>query len=142
MKKSLIILIVMVGLLTICFGQQTEVDTLKTQAALESANSWLLLVDAGKYAESWDSAAQFFRSSVSKEKWEESLNGILPFLGKVLNREVISATYETSLPGAPDGEYVVIQYTTQFEKKEKTLETVTPMKDEDGIWRVSGYYIK
>lgn len=48
----------------------------------------------------------------------------------------------TSLPGAPDGEYVVIQFETSFEKKKSSLETVTPMKEKDGAWRVSGYYIK
>ncbi len=48
----------------------------------------------------------------------------------------------TSLPGAPDGEYVVIQYNTEFENKKVAIETITPMLDDDGKWRVSGYYIK
>jgi hypothetical protein len=46
------------------------------------------------------------------------------------------------LPGAPDGEYVVIQFEASFEKKKAAVETVTPMVDEDGEWRVSGYYLK
>ncbi len=44
--------------------------------------------------------------------------------------------------GAPDGEYVVIQFETSFEHKRSAIETVTPMMDRDGKWRVSGYYIK
>jgi ribosomal protein S17E len=40
------------------------------------------------------------------------------------------------------GEYVVIQFETSFENKKTAVETVTPMMDKDGIWRVSGYYIK
>ena len=40
------------------------------------------------------------------------------------------------------GEYVVIQFETSFENKKAAVETVTPMMDKDGIWRVSGYYIK
>jgi len=48
----------------------------------------------------------------------------------------------TSMPGAPDGEYVVIQFESSFANKESAVETVTPMKGEDGVWRVSGYYIK
>jgi hypothetical protein len=60
----------------------------------------------------------------------------------VISREFDSEKYETSLPGAPDGEYVVIVYKTQFKKKEKAYETITPMKDTDGEWRVSGYFIK
>jgi hypothetical protein len=53
-----------------------------------------------------------------------------------------SATYTKSLPGAPDGEYVVIQYDTGFEHKQSAVETVTPMLDKDGKWRVSGYFIR
>jgi hypothetical protein len=55
---------------------------------------------------------------------------------------VISATYVTSLPGAPDREYVVVQFQTSYEKKKDAIESVTPMKDSDGKWRVSGYYIR
>jgi hypothetical protein len=45
------------------------------------------------------------------------------------------------LPGAPEGEYVVIQYETQFEHKAGAIETVTPLREKDGSWRVSGYFI-
>ena len=50
--------------------------------------------------------------------------------------------YTTNLPGAPDGEYVVIQYKTSFQNKASAIETVTPMRDPDGVYRVSGYYIR
>ena len=57
-------------------------------------------------------------------------------LGKLISRQVKSKTYMTSLPGAPDGEYVVIQFETSFENKESAIETVTPMMDKDAKWRV------
>jgi hypothetical protein len=57
-------------------------------------------------------------------------------------RKLKSKQYTKNLPGAPDGECVVIQYETTFEKKQSAIETVTPMLDKDGKWRVSGYYIK
>jgi hypothetical protein len=44
--------------------------------------------------------------------------------------------------GAHDGKYVVIQLDTVFAGKSSAVETVTPMLDPDGIWRVSGYYVK
>ena len=53
----------------------------------------------------------------------------------------MASTYTTSLPGAPDGEYVVLQYESEFQRKKYAIETVTPMLD-DGQWRVSGYYIR
>ena len=63
-------------------------------------------------------------------------------LGKVISREVKSKSYHTSLPGIPDGEYVVIQFETSFENKKSAIETLTPMMDKDVKWRVSGYFIK
>jgi hypothetical protein len=37
---------------------------------------------------------------------------------------------------------VVIQYETSFERAPGMIETVTPMLEKDGKWKVSGYYIK
>ena len=110
--------------------------------ALEASDMWLKLSDSGRYSESWETAAELFRNAISKEQWSQSLNGVRKPLGKVLKRSVKSKQYATSLPGAPDGEYVVIQYETSFEKKKSSIETVTPMLEKDGKWRVSGYYIK
>jgi hypothetical protein len=60
----------------------------------------------------------------------------------MLSRKTISQNHTKTLPGAPEGEYVVIQYKTSFKNKASAIETVTPALDKDGIWRVSGYYIK
>ena len=62
-------------------------------------------------------------------------------MGALVSRQLLAAAYKTSLPGAPDGEYVVLQFQTRFKNKQNAIETVTPMMD-DGSWRVSGYYIK
>ena len=35
-----------------------------------------------------------------------------------------------------------IQYDSVFENKDSAVETVTPMLDPDGTWRVSGYFIR
>jgi hypothetical protein len=110
--------------------------------AVAAANAWLALVDQGDYTGSWESAASLFKAAVTKERWQQQMDmGRKPF-GELITRKVKSATYATSLPGAPDGEYVVIQYQTSFQNKKSAVETVTPMKDKDGRWHVSGYYIK
>jgi hypothetical protein len=107
-----------------------------------SAEAWLELVDAERYGDSWDEAAAFVRGAVSKEDWGRSIGGARRPLGDVVSRTVKSRTYTETLPGAPDGRYVVIQYDTVFENKRRAVETITPMMDPDGEWRVSGYYIK
>jgi len=112
------------------------------QLAQKSAEAWLALVDAGKYAESWQDAAQLFKGAVSKEQWQSAMRAHRLPLGNVQSRKLKGATYTKTLPGAPDGQYVVIQYESSFEHKKVAVETITPLLDKDGKWRVSGYYIK
>ncbi len=110
--------------------------------AQQSSDAWLALVDSGKYAESWQEAAQYFKNAVTKDQWGSAMHSTREPLGKAVSRKLRSANYATALPGAPDGEYVVIQYDSSFEHKQSAVETVTPMLDKDGKWRVSGYFIK
>ena len=116
-------------------------DDIAEKKAIEASNTWLKFIDNGQYAKSWETAAEFFKNAVTKKQWNQSLNAVRKPLGKVIKRNVKSKQYTRSLPGAPDGEYVVIQYETSFENKKSAIETVTPVKDKDGKWRVSGYYI-
>ena len=74
--------------------------------------------------------------------WVHAVTAVRAPLGPLKSRTLKSANFTRSLPGAPDGEYVVIQFDSQFEHKASAVETVTPMRDKDGIWRVAGYYIK
>jgi len=117
-------------------------DAGKEASAVSAAEKWLATVDAGHYSESWKEAAELFRNAVKPKQWEQSMQTARKPLGKRLSRKVLTKSYEASLPGAPDGEYVVIQFETSFENKITAIETVTPMMDRDGKWRVSGYYIK
>jgi|SRR5215471_1976841 len=117
-------------------------DSAAEKAAKESAQSWLALIDSGRYGQSWTDAAQLFKQAVSQSQWESAVKAVRGPLGKVQSRDLQSASYRRSVPGAPDGEYVVIQYATSYENKKSAIETITPMKDKDGVWRVSGYYIQ
>ena len=112
------------------------------QSAIDAATKWLALIDAGDLAGSWDQAAPYFKGAVSREQWVQTMSAVRAPLGDLVSREVMSAEHATSLPGAPDGEYVVIQFKTSFKNKASAIETVTPMLGEGGAWRVSGYYIK
>jgi hypothetical protein len=110
--------------------------------AQTAAGAWLPLVDEGQYEQSWDQAAKLFKGAVSREKWAEAAKGVRAPLGKLVSRKLASAKYAESIPGGPDGKYVVIEYDASFENKKSAVETVTPMLDPDGSWRVSGYFIK
>ena len=111
-------------------------------AATQAAEAWLKLVDGAKYAESWEAAATPFRGAVNAETWAKAAGGVRAPLGSVVSRRVSAADYTTTLPGVPDGKYVVIKFDTTFEHKASAVETVTPMAESDGSWKVAGYFIK
>jgi hypothetical protein len=112
------------------------------QLAQQSAESWLALVDTGKYADSWQEASAMFKAHVTRDQWQSMVKPVREPLGKLTSRKLKSASYTKALPGAPDGEYVVIQFDSSFEHKQAAVETITPTLDKDGKWRVSGYFIK
>lgn len=112
------------------------------EAAVAAAREWLSMVDAGEYDKSWQHCATYFQKAVPKKQWSQTLGAVREPLGKLLSRTLKRASFRRSLPGAPDGQYVIIQFDASFSNKATAVETVTPMLEDDGKWRVSGYYIK
>jgi uncharacterized protein DUF4019 len=55
---------------------------------------------------------------------------------------VKSTTSSKTMPGAPDGDYVLLQFNTTFERKAAAVETVTMVREADGVWRVVGYFVR
>ena len=90
----------------------------------------------------WKTSAVLFQEAIEKGDWDKTLTRVREPLGAVASRKLKSKQYTRHLPGAPDGEYVVVQYDTVFKNKASATETVTPMRQTDGTWRVSGYYIR
>ena len=134
--------LVCVGIVAAVFAGPARAADKPEDLAQSAAESWLKLTDAGDAGASWEQAARLFKGAVTKEQWTQALAGVRPPLGKVISRKVTSRQYSEKVPGFPDGKYVTIQYETVFEKKASAVETITPMLDPDGIWRVSGYYIR
>ena len=109
--------------------------------AIAAAEAWLKWVDNGNFGQSWEKAAPFFKQSLKKGDWEKLLKKIMVPLGPALKRELIGAKYYSSIPNAPKGEYIVIQFRSDFKNKKNAVETITPMKV-GGKWLVCGYYIR
>jgi Protein of unknown function (DUF4019) len=109
--------------------------------AIKGANVFLQIVDDGQYGASWEKTAPLFKRQVSQEKWAEMLSRVRPHFGAMISRSVKAAKFTTSLPGAPDGEYVTIQFASSFEQKAEAIETLT-MARVEGAWQIAGYFIK
>lgn len=130
-----------VGLLLSSAALAQDVSA-KRESAEQAAQAWLAVVDRGDYGQSWQQAASFFQLKISQAGWVQALNQVRAPLGTAGNRTLMGSMYKTDLPSAPKGEYVVIQFKTEFANMGPAIETITPMLDKDGHWRVSGYFIK
>jgi hypothetical protein len=117
-------------------------EELDTAPAMAAAQAWLTLVDAGNYGRSWDDSAALFQEGIAKAQWQTALDMKRAPLGGMVTRKIRTATYTRTLPNVPEAEYVVIQFDTRFENLPQSTETVTPMREKDGSWKVAGYYIK
>lgn len=113
----------------------------KEKAAREAAERWLALLDKKEYGKAWDECATLFQERVTRQQWVGGLPTSRGAFGAVKFRRSALTTYKTSLPGAPDGEYVTLGFTTSFETKEDAEELMT-MVLEKGAWRATGYLIK
>ncbi len=113
----------------------------KEDQAVAAAQAWLALIDQGKYEESWKEAASVFKKATTAAGWSSMVRPIRTQLGKCNSRTVKSKQYMTQVPGAPAGEYVIVEFNASFANKPAAVERVTPMLDKDGKWRVSGYFM-
>jgi hypothetical protein len=107
-------------------------------AAVEMTSQWLTLIDSGEVAESWEQSSNNFRNNLPIEDYKKSIEDSRGQLGKLMSRRLRSAQAARSLPNAPRGRYVVVQFDSVFAKHPAMVETVVAtFEGED--WRVLGY---
>lgn len=106
------------------------------------AAAWLELVDRGDGLASWEAAGTAFRSAVTPDAWSDQLRAARGPYGPLTSRALAVEQAFNGLPGAPAGEYVVRQYHAVYDARQAVTETLTLVREEDGEWRVVGYYIR
>jgi uncharacterized protein DUF4019 len=111
------------------------------QPDLTSANTWVSLVDAKRWDDSWAAAGTLFKSQMPQARWASTIAPVREPLGEVSSRALKSVTKSKSLPGAPDGEYEVVEFQTSFANKAAATETVVLSHEASG-WKVDGYFIR
>ena len=125
-----------------CWGIAVHAEDTFAQGATAAAETWLGHVDAGDYAGSWREASAYVQGAITEQAWVASLTRVRTPMGPLLSRQLKQVQHTTSMPGAPDGDYVVMQFDTRFEHKQAAVETVTFMQEKKGEWKAAGYYIK
>jgi serine/threonine-protein kinase len=125
-----------------CYGIAVHAEDNFEKGASAAAEAWLGHVDGGDYAGSWREASAYVQGAITEQAWVESLHRVRTSLGQLLSRQLKQVQHTQSVPGAPDGDYVVMQFDTRFANKQAAVETVTFMQEKKGEWKAAGYYIK
>lgn len=135
----------LLGLFDPLSAQQTERVTESSQAiraAVTAAESWLDMIDGGRYEIARDSAGAELRDVVTGPAWERRISTVRQGIGTLHERSV-EATEETdSLPGGEEGDYVVVTFDSSFGVLTEAVETVIVSRQDDGEWRPIGYFVR
>ena len=110
-------------------------------AVRKAADKWLALVDAAKYKDAYKQASQHTRAQASAEEWEPQIRAMREAAGAMKERDFTNAKPTKSMAGAPDGEYMLLEFSTAFANKAKAVETLM-MSREGGTWKAAGYFIR
>jgi hypothetical protein len=110
-------------------------------AAQRQALGFLGYLDQGRFADSYAYTGMLIRTQLDRDAFSTQIQKTRVDTGALQSRELIDSAYSTTLPGAPEGQYVMIHYHASFAKRPDTVETVT-LTLAKGYWRVVGYYIK
>jgi hypothetical protein len=122
-------------------GGGVDPHATEERAAQRQALGFLGYLDKGRFADSYAYTGMLIRAQVDRASFSSQVEKARAGTGALLTRELMDATYATSVPGAPEGQYVVLHYHSSFADKQEAVETLT-LAFAKGYWRVSGYYIK
>lgn len=111
------------------------------EAASTSAQQWLAVSDAQQYAATYTDASSVLRQAISQELWVQTIQSSRKPLGKLQHRTVKSATFKKDLPGAPAGEFLIIEFSSVFDNYASAKERVVTIREANG-WKVAGYHVK
>lgn len=129
-------------LLVFALAVPATAQTPGEEAAREAAESWLELLDAEDFAKTWEEAASFFQESIGEDEWVQQVTTIRQQTGEVEDRDYVASESETDPDGVPEGEYVNIQYQSEFGTAGAAAEVVVLVHEEERGWRVVGYFLQ
>jgi len=109
----------------------------QTEEAREAADAWLALYDANDIEGTYETAADVFKEQVSLEDWEMQAGQVQDAVGELDGREFTETVYTNELPQAPAGDYMIVQYDTQYANMNVTEFVILLL--EEGEWRLVGF---
>ncbi len=135
--------LVLICLLIIFLPLYTErPDEEKARAASAAAAEFFVLIDADRFAESWQSSAELLKEKITEAEWVEQLRKTRAVTGPLVVRAQEEMIYSTTAKDSPEGEYILTTFEADFKNVSGAKETITVMLENGSDWRVAGYFIQ
>lgn len=109
--------------------------------AQSAGMAWLALADADDAAATYATASKRFRDTMPLAQWGPGFAQVRGQFGKIVRRTIVSTQPSNGPPEAP-GQFVVMIFRSEFEKRPQGVETLTIEHEPDGAWRVAGYLMR
>ena len=116
----------------------------QNQVLVQYADRIIAMIDNGQAGQVWDQASDVGKKAISRDQFVKATEADRSRLGAVKSRKVAAVTRTISRGSGklPSGEYVNVNYATQFGNEAKpTRELVSFHLDGDRKWRLSGYTV-
>ncbi len=88
------------------------------------ADSFLILLDQGRYDDAWHAMSAHFQSLNNQGQWQSRQQTIHAAYGVLSSRQLRRISYRQSYSLSPDGQYVLVQFQSSYTNKADTIETV------------------
>jgi hypothetical protein len=109
---------------------------------IEASKKWLALLDTGKTGTAWDASSAYLKSVVTRQKWIAGITSARKPFGKIDKRTATKFARSHSMPGAPDGDYSIIEFESVFANGKRASEQLIWTLGDGDVWSVSGYFIR
>lgn len=110
--------------------------------SLARAENFLKFVDAGDWKGSWEAAGASFQDEATLEEWIAVIEPAREQIGAFESRKLITVQRTSTLPGAPEGDYEVLQYQSEFAAVDIGAVETLIMVQGAGGWDVAGYFVR
>ena len=133
------------AVVTLPTGAPTALAKPKEETPAEKsaiALPWLEGIDQGDYGRSYRESSAYFKTALTESQWIAALERYRKPLGALVSRHATKTENLKDSPVMPKGEHRVMVFESDFAEKHIAVETVTFTKDEDGVFRASGYFIR
>lgn len=109
--------------------------------ALQSAERFLSMLDNQQWDKAYQAAAEPLRLLNRKQDWIDEQSRRNQLLGQAQQRQLTAVRTRDHYPGLPDGNYLIILYTTRTPTKQEAREVLV-LKGVAESWQVCRYSLR